>query len=218
MKTESSLKQLLNSGARELGIELSDTQVDACFLYIQELKKWNRTINLSAIRDDRDIIVKHFLDSFTFAKGFTPEPGLMLLDMGSGAGFPALPLKIAFPDIKVTLIESVKKKASFLRHMIRTLEVTGAEVADVRTDMLPTDFSGRFGVVTARAFANMGKTLAESVRFLNPGGLLILSRGPEEGIEQGEIERLGYMLDRTEQVTLPYSDNRRAIWVFKKQG
>ena len=218
MRTESSLKQLLNSGTKELGIQLSDAQVDACFLYIQELKKWNRTVNLSAIRDDRDIIIKHFLDSFAFARGFIPEPGLMLLDMGSGAGFPALPLKIAFPDINVTLIESVKKKASFLRHIIRTLEFTGAEVADVRTDMLPTDFSGRFGVVTARAFAKMEKALAESVRFLKPGGFLVLSRGPEEVLERAEIERLGYLPDRTEQVTLPHSDNRRAIWVFRKRG
>jgi 16S rRNA (guanine527-N7)-methyltransferase len=216
--TSGGSKQLLSSGAKELGIELPDTQVDACFLYIQELKKWNRTVNLSAIRDNRDIIIKHFLDSFAFSRGFTPGPGLMLLDMGSGAGFPALPLKIAFPDINVTLVESVKKKASFLRHMIRTLEITGAEVADVRTDVLPPDFSGRFDVVTARAFAKMEKALAEGVRFLRPEGLLILSRGPEEGIEREEIERLGYMLDRTEQVTLPYSDNRRAIWVFRKQG
>ncbi len=218
MKTGRSLKQMMYSGARELGIQLSDTQVDACFFYIQELKKWNRTINLSAIRNDRDIIIKHFLDSFAFAKGFTPGPGLMLLDMGSGAGFPALPLKIAFSAINVTLIESVRKKVSFLRHMIRALEITGAEVADMRTDMLPQDFSGRFDVVTARAFAKMEKAMAEGVRFLKPGGLLVLSRGPEEVPEREEIERLGYLLERTEQVTLPNSDNRRAVWVFRKQG
>jgi 16S rRNA (guanine527-N7)-methyltransferase len=217
VKAEGALKQLLRSGARELGIELSDIQVDACLLYIQELKKWNRTINLSAIRDDRDIIIKHFLDSFAFARGFTPNAGSMLLDMGSGAGFPALPLRIAFPDISITLIESVKKKASFLRHMIRTLEMTGAEVADARTEMLPPDFSGRFDVVTARAFAKMEKTMAEGGRFLKPGGLLVLSRGPDENLDREEIEHLGYLLDRTEQVMLPYSDNRRAIWVFRKQ-
>lgn len=218
MKAEGSLKQLLDSGARELGIELSGARVDACFLYKQELKKWNRTINLSAIRDDRDIIIRHFLDSFAFAKGFTPRQGLMLLDMGSGAGFPALLLKIAFPDIQVTLIESVKKKASFLRHMIRALEMTGAEVADVRTDMLSPDYSGRFDVVTARAFAKMEKAMAEGVRFLKPGGFLVLSRGPEETIERAEVERLGYLIERTEQLTLPDSDIRRAVWVFRKQG
>jgi 16S rRNA (guanine527-N7)-methyltransferase len=141
----------------------------------------------------------------------------MLLDMGSGRDSLRCRSR-SYSDIKVALIESVKKKASFLRHMIRTLEMTGAEVADARTDILPPDFSGRFDVVTARAFAKMEKAMAEGIRFLKPGGLLVLSRGPEESLEREEIERLGYLLERTEQVTLPYSDNRRAIWVFRKQG
>ncbi len=130
MTAETSIKQLLVNGARELGIELSDSQVDACFQYLSELKKWNRKINLTAIRDDRDIIIKHFLDSFSFLKGFMPREGLRLLDMGSGAGFPALPVKIAHGEIEITMVESVKKKASFLRHIIRTLDLKGVEVLD----------------------------------------------------------------------------------------
>lgn len=212
------LTQLIRAGADRFGIVLMNNQLAACMLYIQELKKWGQKINLTSITDDREIAIKHFLDSFTLARGFTPRPGLLLLDMGSGAGFPALPLKIAFPDISATLVESVKKKASFLRHMVRTLGFSNVEIADERTSLLPDVYSGRFDVVTARAFANMGKALAEGARFLKSGGLLVLSRGPSEDIGQEEVGRLGYYLDRTEEVTLPYSDHRRVIWIFRKQN
>src|SRR5512147_37598 len=114
-------RELLITGAKELGIELTAEQVNSLFIYLVELKKWNRKINLTAIRDERDIIVKHLLDSLSYIKGFEPIERPMLLDMGSGAGFPALPIKVARPEISVVLVESVKKKASFLRHIIRTL-------------------------------------------------------------------------------------------------
>ena len=135
-------RELLITGANELGIELSVEQVNSLFIYLAELKKWNKKINLTAIRDERDMIVKHVLDSLSYIKGFDPTAGQMLLDMGSGAGFPAFPIKVARPEISVTLVESVKKKASFLRHIIRTLELTGAEVIDKRTEELPGTIMG----------------------------------------------------------------------------
>ncbi len=216
MTVETSIKQLLVRGARELGIELSDFQVDACFQYLSELKKWNRKINLTAIRDDRDIIIKHFLDSFSFLKGFMPREGLRLLDMGSGAGFPALPIKIVHQEIEVTMVESVKKKASFLRHIIRTLDLKGVEVLDERTDGLPDTFHGRYDVVTARAFADMEAALVEGVGFLKAGSLMVLSRGPEEKIEAQELPKAGVTLEARTELKLPLSDHRRVIWVFKK--
>ena len=216
MTAETSIKQLLVKGAGELGIELSDSQVDACFLYLSELKKWNRKINLTAIRDDRDIIIKHFLDSFSFLRGFMPREGLRLLDMGSGAGFPALPVKIAHGEIEITMVESVKKKASFLRHIIRTLDLKGVEVLDKRTDGLPDAFHGRYDVVTARAFARMEAALAAGVGFLKAGGLMVLSRGPEEKIEAQELPKAGVTLEARTELKLPLSDYRRVIWVFRK--
>jgi 16S rRNA (guanine527-N7)-methyltransferase len=216
--SEGSLKQLLSSGAKELGVELSEAQAGSCFLYLSELKKWNRKINLTAIKEDREIVIKHFLDSFSFARGFTPKPGTELLDMGSGAGFPALPLKIAYLEITVIMVESVKKKASFLRHIIRTLGLTGVEVIDKRTDELPDSYRSRFDIVTARAFATMDKALATGAPFLKPGGLMVLSRGPEEGIDGAALEGSGFTLERTKLLTLPSSDYRRAIWVFRKKA
>lgn len=212
------LKKMLTEGAKELGVELSDAQADSCLLYLSELKKWNRKINLTAITEDREIIIKHFLDSLSFIKGFTPKSGMALLDMGSGAGFPALPVRIAYPEMAVTMIESVKKKTYFLRHIVRTLGLSGVEVVDRRIEELPESYRARFGLVTARAFATMDKALASGSAFLKPGGLMVLSRGPEEEISGAVLERLGFTLEGTELFTLPFSDYRRAIWLFRKKA
>ncbi len=211
-------RELLIAGAKELGIELSAGQADSLFLYLAELEKWNRKINLTAIREERDIIIKHVLDSFSYIKGFDPTPGLKLLDMGSGAGFPAFPIKIVRPEISVTLVESIKKKASFLRHIARTLHLTNVEVADKRTDELPDTYHASFDVVTARAFADMNVALSAGAPFLKPGGLMVLSRGPDETITGPTMDKACVTLEKRIELTLPHSDYKRAIWVFKKTG
>jgi 16S rRNA (guanine527-N7)-methyltransferase len=208
----------LAEGARVLGVELSEDQTNACLVYLVELEKWNRKINLTAIRDEKDIIVKHFIDSFSYLTCFDPLPGTKLLDMGSGAGFPALPLKIAFPDIAVTMVESVRKKSSFLRHIIRTLGIVDVEVINKRTDELPDTYRSRYDVVTARAFAEMQSALQEGVGFLIPEGRMILSRGPEERIPDDVVTSLSMIVESRSDLILPFSDHRRAIWVFRKKG
>ena len=209
-------RELLIAGSRELGIALSVEQVNSAFVHLTELKKWNRKINLTAIRDERDMVIKHVLDSLSFMKGFAPAPGLRLLDMGSGAGFPAIPIKLAQPDIAVTLVESVKKKASFLRHVVRTLRLTGIEVQDIRTSELPGSYHGAYDLVTARAFADMNAACAAGLPFLKAGGHLVLSRGPQETIDQRGAAGPGFTLEKRMELTLPHSDYKRTIWVFKR--
>jgi 16S rRNA (guanine527-N7)-methyltransferase len=209
-------RDLLITGAKELGIELSVEQVNSLFIYLTELRKWNRKISLTAIRDERDMIIKHMLDSLSYIKGFYSLVRPRLLDMGSGAGFPALPIKVIEPGISVTLVESVKKKASFLRHIIRTLELAGAEVIDKRIEEIETSSRSSYDVVTARAFATMDAALAAGTPFLRTGGLMVLSRGPEEIISEKEFLNAGVHLEEKIELTLPHSDYRRAIWVFKK--
>jgi len=210
------LRRMLVEGAQVLGVPLSEQQTDAFLVYLVELEKWNRKINLTSIRDEQGIIVKHFLDSLSYQKGFAPAAGMALLDIGSGAGFPALPLKIACPDLSVTLVEAVNKKASFLRHILRTLNIQGAGVEAKRTEQLAASFYARFAVVTARAFASMEKALLEGSRFLAPGGSVVLSRGPDEMIEQALAERCGFLVEKVERFALPFLHEQRAIWVFKK--
>ncbi len=212
------LRRALIEGAAAFRIELTDGQADACLIYLVELEKWNRKINLTAIRGEREIITKHFIDSFSYLRGFEPKPGMTLLDMGSGAGFPALPIKIAIPPLAVTLVESVRKKAVFLRHIIRTLRLERAEVLDTRTDALPETYHSLYDVVTARAFADMGIALQEGVAFLRPGGVMVLSRGPGESVAEGAVSATGMTIEARHELTLPNSGDPRAIWVFRKRA
>jgi len=211
-------RELLHTGAKELGISLTIEQVNSVFIFLTELKKWNQKINLTAIRDEQDIIIKHVLDSLSYINGFTPAPGLRLLDMGSGAGFPALPIKIAHPELSITMVESTKKKASFLRHVIRTLKLTEIEVLDTRTEELPGSLLSAFDIVTARAFADMKSAITAGTPFLKSSGHMVLSKGPEETINEKELVRAGVSLESRTNLTLPYSDYKRTIWVFKKAG
>lgn len=211
-------RELLHNGAKDLGISLASEQINSVFIYLAELKKWSQKINLTAIRDEEDIIIKHVLDSLSYIHGFTPAPGLRLLDMGSGAGFPALPIKIAYPGLSITMVESTKKKASFLRHIIRTLKLTETEVLDTRTEELPGSLLSAFDIVTARAFADMKSAIPAGAPFLKSDGLMVLSRGPEETINNRDLAEAGVSLERRIALTLPHSNYQRAIWVFKKPG
>ena len=211
-------RELLHNGAKTLGIALTVEQINSMFIYLAELKKWNQKINLTAITEEREIIIKHVLDSLSYLHGFTPAPGLRLLDMGSGAGFPALPMKIAHPGLSITMVESTKKKASFLRHIIRTLKLTETEVLDTRTNELPALLLSSFDIVTARAFADMKSALTAGVPFLKSNGLMVLSRGPEETINDRDLAKAGVALEHRIALTLPHSNYQRAIWVFKKPG
>lgn len=212
------LRTLLTSGAEKLGVILSDQQADAFLVYLVELEKWNRKINLTAIRNEQDIVIKHFLDSLSYLNGFVPAPGLRLLDMGSGAGFPAVPIKICHPELSVTMVESVHKKASFLRHIVRTLKLAEIVVIDKRTGELPPSHHLFYDVVTARAFADMKAALSEGAPFLKPGGLMVLSRGPEEAIEEAVALKAGLVIEKRLDLRLPHSNDPRAIWVFQKKG
>jgi len=212
------LRRRLIDGAAVFGVDLNDGQIDACLVYLIELEKWNRKINLTAIRDEQEIITKHFIDSFSYLKGFGPAPGMELLDMGSGAGFPALPIKIAAPDISVTLVESVRKKGAFLRHVIRTLRVERATVLDARTEALPAEHRSRYDVVTARAFADLDTALREGAPFLRAGGVMVLSRGPAESINDTAVAAHGMSVRSRDELILPRSLDPRALWVFQKNA
>ncbi len=209
-------RELFITGAQELDVVLTSEQVNAFFIYFAELNKWNQKINLTTIQEERDMIIKHGLDSLSYIKGFAPASGMSLLDMGSGAGFPALPIKIVHPEIAATLVESVKKKASFLRHVVRTLTLSNVYVVDKRTEELSGSHLAAFDVVTARAFADMKSALSAGLPFLKPNGLMVLSRGPEETISDPELARAGVTREKRIELILPHSDYKRAIWVFKK--
>jgi 16S rRNA (guanine527-N7)-methyltransferase len=209
-------RELLTSGAEELGVALSTEQANSIFVFLTELKKWNQKINLTAIQDERDVVIKHVLDSLAYIKGIPWTQGLKLLDMGSGAGFPAVPIKLAHPEMMVTMVEAVQKKATFLRHIIRMLKLAGIEVQDKRTEKLPHVFHDSFDLVTARAFADMDRVIMSGRPFLKRGGLMVLSRGPEENIARQQLEKYGFELEKRILLVLPFSDYKRALWILKR--
>ncbi len=182
MQTE----ELFTAGLAELGMECSVEQRDMFLLYLSELKKWNRAYNLTAIRTDRDIVIKHFLDSLLYLQ-MIPEDFVLAADIGSGAGFPGIPMKIMRPGMTLTLVEPSRKKAAFLRHMIRILGLAGIAVKDTRMESLGEESLGYYDVLVSRAAFSIEEFAASACRYVNKRGFLLMSKGPAV---HGELEKI----------------------------
>jgi 16S rRNA (guanine527-N7)-methyltransferase len=207
-------------GARELGLSVTDRQVRQMQAHAMDLLQWNRTTNLTAITDPRDMAVKHYLDALA------PAPWIgkaaRLLDAGTGGGFPGIPLKIIRPDLAVTLVDSVRKKVSFLKHAIRTLELADTVAVHGRLEQLGNhaDFRGQFDVVVCRAFSSLADFAALTEIFLAPGGCLLALKGPRtdetldlDGHDDGRPVRLGKrcFVVQVHRYRLPFSDSQRRL-------
>jgi len=211
------LIHILKTGSAELGITIGDEQAALFLKYLSELKEWNKKINLTAITDDRDIVIRHFLDSLALIPFLANQKAL--LDIGSGAGFPGIPLKIMLPDLKVTLMDSVNKKVFFMRHIIRTLGLKHIEAIHARAEdkAFIKKIGSSFDVVTSRAFAELSKFLEIAAPYTKKGGLLLAMKGPK-GVE--EVKAL-WQLNNAEyveakEVRLPFSEMTTTILSFKK--
>jgi len=212
----------LIAGAAELGIRLDDQQVDRFRLYYEELVDWNRRVNLTSVVDYEDVQVRHFLDSLTAAPLVGSESS-RVIDIGSGAGFPGVPLKIVFPDIALTLVESVNKKAVFLRHLVDCLGLDGVEVAAGRAETLAHDgrYRERYDIAISRGVAALS-TLAELLLpFCAVGGRFIaMKKGEIDGeiaSSAKAIESLGGKLAEVRPVDIAeFKGERRSLVVIDK--
>ena len=149
--------------------------VAAFDLYRQELKKWNKVHNITSITDDKEIVVKHFLDSLLYLKAI-PAGKLTLCDVGSGGGFPGLPIAIVRADIEVTLLEPSRKKMAFLRQIRRLLSLKNVEIIDARAEEV-TD--RQFDVVVTRALFTVSDMIIKAGHLVTKGGFLVLNKGPK---------------------------------------
>jgi len=216
---EAENKDLLIEGAKIFGIDLDEKAIQAFETYLEELLKWNRKINLTAIRSEKGIVLKHFLDSLS-VHPYLPH-GSVVLDIGSGAGFPGIPLKIIHPTMEVTLIDSVRKKVDFQRHIIRVLGLRGTEAIHgrVQDKAILRDLGGRFDIILSRAFADLQTLLALSFPFLKPGGAIIAMKGR---VDPNEIRLFTgtagsqYRLQKRIPLSLPFSSFKRTILLFEK--
>ena len=212
-------KDLLTEGAKAFGINLDGKAIGAFELYLKELLKWNQKINLTAIRSEKGMVLKHFLDSLS-VNPYLPKHS-SILDIGSGAGFPGIALKIVQPTLEVTLIDSVRKKVDFQRHILRILGLKGTEAIHgrVQDKGILQDLGGRFDIVLSRAFSDLQTFLALSFPFLKEEGTVIAMKGEVDDKEMSllpDTERTRYRLKRAVPLILPFSSFKRTILLFEK--
>jgi len=182
----------------ELGFIPLEEQTNAFMTYLSELKKWNKAYNLTSLKTDEDIIVKHFLDSLLYLSAF-PDGEVSVMDVGSGAGFPGIPLKIMRPAIRMYLLEPSRKKVNFLRHISRTLALDSIEVVEKRIEEVK---SLTVDVAVTRALFEIKEFIEKASPHVKEGGRLILSKGPKvkeelKGIKEIHCEVVTLFLPTT---------------------
>ena len=222
---------LLAEGAAALGVSLSDAQMEQFRLYARELADWNRRVNLTAISGHEETQARHFLDSLTVCLPFRDEnaalparlPGVArVVDVGSGAGFPGLPLKLAFPQLELHLIESVGKKTAFLEHIAGALELGGVTAHTGRAETLARDPALRdsFDLALVRGVARLPLLLEYALPFCRDGGRTVALKHGGLASELAEAEfalsELGGRRAGVFQVTLPGLTDDRVVAVFDK--
>ncbi|MBC8413655.1 MAG: 16S rRNA (guanine(527)-N(7))-methyltransferase RsmG [Nitrospira sp.] len=201
---------VLTKGLEELGIKCSEDRLPMFDTYLLQLKKWNKTYNLTSLNRDADIVIKHFLDSLLYLK-VIPAGALVIADLGSGAGFPGIPLKIARPELDITLIEPTGKKAIFLRHVVRELGLEGIQVCQERVENLGSVHLNHYDIMVTRATFGLKEYLERASIYIKPGGFLVVSKGPavEQEIEDSGVQE---MIMEILPVNLPVTgDHRRLI-------
>jgi len=203
----------LEKALLEMDLSLPDGCIQSFELFATELKKWNRTFNLTAICKDSDIAVKHVIDSIIFTACVESED--YLLDIGSGAGIPAIPLKIVKPGIKVVSVDAVGKKIMFQRHVARLLDLDGFEALHARVESLHSTHAGFFDVITSRAFSRLDVFVALAAPLLKNGGRIIAMKGPEVQSEidsaRERLSSLGFAISSVKNYSLPMNKGKRCL-------
>ncbi len=215
--------QLLSQYARQqLGLSLSRAQLAALALYERELVDWNTRFNLTAIRDPQEIHTKHFLDSLTCLQAMREYTTGKLVDVGTGAGFPGIPLKIMLPKMHLTLVESVGKKAEFCRHVVKILDLPGVQVVQERAETLGQDpyFREHYDWAVARAVAILPILAEYLLPLVRVGGCMLAMKGESGPAEAHAAEHalrvLGGHLRQLMPVTLPGVAEERYLVVIDK--
>ena len=217
--------QWLITGSRELPVTLSPEHLAAFQLYRQELAEWNAKFNLTAITDDRGVQVRHFLDSLSCVLALRPGEswdGVQVIDVGTGAGFPGLPLKIVYPQMRLTLLEATRKKVRFLEHIVSVLRLADVEIIHGRAEDVGQDLAYReqYDWCLARAVADMPILMEYLLPLVKVGGYVLAQKGEQAPAEaqrsEWAIRQLGGHLRRLVPVELHgLAETRHLVLVDK---
>lgn len=208
---------------QEKGINLTDTQLGQFEKYYETLVEWNEKMNLTAITDKEDVYLKHFYDSISASFYFDFSKPFHLCDVGAGAGFPSIPLKIAFPNIEVTIVDSLNKRISFLTHLANVLNLENVHFVHDRAETFGVnpEYRENFDVVTARAVARMSVLSEFCLPLVKVGGNFIAMKAAsaKDELEVGKkaITTLGGRLEKMFTFTLPLEESERSILIIKKE-
>ncbi len=217
---ESALEKL-RQGAAELGVELSASQVEQFSQYGDFLLEYNEKVNLTAITDEDEVAVKHFVDCLTAVKAIELRDGERLIDVGTGAGFPAVPLLILKPTLHVTLLDSLQKRLTFLEQLLQKLGLK-ARLTHGRAEDTARVAGERehYDLVVSRAVAQLSILAELCLPFAKVGGEFLAMKGPAVGEElrtgKRAIETLGGKVERVVELRLPLSEEQRSLVVMKK--
>ena len=216
------MERLVHAALQLFGVRLTGRQVQALLTFENELLAWNEKFNLTAIRDIEGIRTKHFLDSFSCALAWRENPPKHLIDVGTGAGFPGIPLKILYPSMELTLVESVGKKAAFCRHAVATLKLEAVEVITARAEevgQMPARREAHDWAV-ARAVANLPILAEYLLPLVQVGGRMLAQKGHSGPAEAHNAEKafmlLGGRMRQLLPVTLPGVAEERYLVVVDK--
>jgi len=216
------MEKLVQEAQTLFNVHLAGRQVTALVKYETELLEWNQKFNLTAIRDTESIRTKHFLDSFSCVLAWKGSPPSHLIDVGTGAGFPGIPLKILYPNLKLTLVESVGKKAMFCRHIVRVLGLEHVEVVQVRAEDVGHNPQHRekYDWAVARAVANLNELSEYLLPLIKVGGSMLAQKGESGPAEAQSAEEamklLGGKLKQLIPVHLPGVADDRYLVVVEK--
>ncbi|MBE6052696.1 MAG: 16S rRNA (guanine(527)-N(7))-methyltransferase RsmG [Clostridium sartagoforme] len=214
--------QLMREASLEVGLDLTEKQYNQFILYMRLLQEWNEKINLTAITEDEEVIKKHFIDCIKAFKSNAVKNAKTIIDVGTGAGFPGLPIAIMNPEVKVTLLDSLNKRVNFLNTVIAKLELNNVITIHSRAEdgARKTEFRENFDVATSRAVANMAVLSEFCLPYVKPNGYFVALKGPaiEDEIRDGKkaINTLGGELENIIEVNIEESDLKHNIVEVKK--
>jgi len=209
--------EVLVEGASRLGVSLDRDALEGFMVYLTELRRWGAKMNLTGRVTDRGVVTRHFLDSLSLLPVIRSLGCGKILDMGSGAGFPGLVLKIAEPSLEVTLLDSREKRVFFLRHVIRALGLHGGiEAVHGRAEAVPEGPVEAFDCVTSRAFAPLSRFLPLALPYVRAGGHVIAMKGPGGLEEAGGLTFKGLGGPDIRRVDLPF-DGREGVFIIYKR-